>query len=414
MRTHRTLTLVVCMGGVTPSACSPDGARPGVLREVRRDTVEVVNFRPFFADTIRLVLDQVWGTDHGRPDDVFTEVSAFDVAPDGRLYVHDLHRGVRWFQKDGELGGTYAQWGEGPHEVGHVAAMAISARGEIALWDVGNGKLLFGDTTSPGGSIPAPQRRPAYDESALVFGPTGKLWMRLAKVPGTSSGRLRAPIFGALSEGELRDTLWLSTAFGGSCDTPFDPRYSVGYWEDKRAPWWPSVLSALGRDLTVVAGCSAEPAFYVVNRGAVMKVNWPQPALQVGEEERAFFQEWRPIPGLPDTRPVIARIVIAGGGRVWVWPNQRPDRWTPSSRVREAGGVSTALRIGEHGGFAVFRRDGRWLGTVALPSDVRYSGYPTTPDLRIRGDTIWAVRTDSLGVQTIGRFHVDWPEDAGG
>ena len=401
---------MVGLGGVAPSACSSGGEAPsGVLREERGDTAVVVNARPVFADTIEPVLEQVWGEDHGRPDEVFTEISAFDVGPGGRIYVHDLHRGVRWFGEDGELGGTWAPWGEGPHEVGHAAAMAISARGEIALWDVGNGKILFGDTTSPGSSIPVPRRRPAYDESALVIGPTGELWVRFAKGPESSGALLPAPVFGGLEGGELGDTLWLSIAFGGACDTSFDPRYSVGYWDDKRAPWWPFVLSALGRDLTLVAGCSADSSFFVVRHGQITKVSWPQPRLEVGDEERAFFQEWRPIPPLPASRPAIARILIAVGGRIWVWPNQPPDRWTPSSEVQDASGVATALRIGEHGAFEVFERDGRWLGTVALPPDVRYSGYPTTPAIRIHGDTIWAVRTDALGVQTIGRYHVDWP-----
>jgi hypothetical protein len=128
----------------------------------------------------------------------------------------------------------------------------------------------------------------------------------------------------------------------------------------------------------------------------------------VGDEERAFFEAWRPMPELPDVRPYYARLIAAGDDRIWVWPNQAPEEWTPSREVQRGSGVATALRIGESGAFEVFRRDGRWVGTVALPENVRYSGYPTTPSVVIRGDTLWAVTLSLYDVQTLGRYRVDW------
>ncbi len=58
--------------------------------------------------------------------------------------------------------------------------------------------------------------------------------------------------------------------------------------------------------------------------------------------------------------------------------------------------------------FEVFAADGHWEGTIRLPESVRYSGYPTTPPLVIRGDTMWAVMRDSLDVEHVGRFEASW------
>ena len=68
---------------------------------------------------------------------------------------------------------------------------------------------------------------------------------------------------------------------------------------------------------------------------------------------------------------------------------------------------------GEHGAFEVFTADGRWEGSVRLPNSVRYSGYPTTPPVVIRGDTVWAVMNDSLDVEYVGRFEVRWSVTGG-
>jgi hypothetical protein len=191
---------------------------------------------------------------------------------------------------------------------------------------------------------------------------------------------------------------------------PYDATYRAGFWEDKRIPWFPSVASAL--DSTGLAwGCSGEARFHVVSAqgGDTVVVSWPHIPLPVSEDEKEFYRGWSPLPELPDVHPVFARLIRSADGRTWVWPNQPPTEWTPSQDVQAAAGVTTALRFGRQGAFEVFDVDGRWLGSVALPEAVRYDGYPSTPRIRIRGDTIWAVRYNELDVQSIGRYHVAWP-----
>jgi hypothetical protein len=66
--------------------------------------------------------------------------------------------------------------------------------------------------------------------------------------------------------------------------------------------------------------------------------------------------------------------------------------------------------LAEGGAFDVFDEYGRWVGSVRLPPAVRYTGYPTTPPVTIRGDTIWAVGRDALDVEYIVKYMVRWGE----
>ena len=67
-------------------------------------------------------------------------------------------------------------------------------------------------------------------------------------------------------------------------------------------------------------------------------------------------------------------------------------------------------QVSEQGTFDVFEADGTWLGQVEIPENLRYSGYPTAPPVVIRGDTVWAVTRDDLGVNYVTQHVVAWPD----
>jgi hypothetical protein len=127
--------------------------------------------------------------------------------------------------------------------------------------------------------------------------------------------------------------------------------------------------------------------------------------LPLSPDAAAFFRATRG--ELPPERPAYARITVPGDGRIWVWPNQPLVEEILNPEVRDRAGLITAWRLSTTGSFDVFSETGEWLAVVRLPSDVLYSGYPTTPYVVVRGDTIWAVAQDSLGVQYLGRYQVD-------
>jgi hypothetical protein len=117
--------------------------------------------------------------------------------------------------------------------------------------------------------------------------------------------------------------------------------------------------------------------------------------------------EW-PNPSLPETRPAYQRLLVAGGGRIWVWPAQA-SRQEPAPPDWPLVGLPSVLWTeATTGVFDVFGVDGRLLGHVRLPTRVPYSGYPNTPDPVIRGDTLWAITLDEGGAQAVERFRVAW------
>jgi hypothetical protein len=78
-----------------------------------------------------------------------------------------------------------------------------------------------------------------------------------------------------------------------------------------------------------------------------------------------------------------------------------------SAEVTAMSGFNEVLNVAERGGrFSVFDEEGSLIAIVPLPEDVLYSGFPTTARVFIRGDTIWAVRTGSLGEQYVARYVV--------
>lgn len=84
------------------------------------------------------------------------------------------------------------------------------------------------------------------------------------------------------------------------------------------------------------------------------------------------------------------------------------EKGSPSPEVQERTGVKETWALSSRGAFEVFSTDGTWLGTVPLPEQVDYSGFPTERPVVIRGDTIWAITRDSLGVNYVTRFAVNW------
>ena len=84
------------------------------------------------------------------------------------------------------------------------------------------------------------------------------------------------------------------------------------------------------------------------------------------------------------------------------------QKWIPAPEIQQQSGISEAWQLSSSGAFEVFDVDGTWIGTVPMPQEVSYSGFPTERPVVIRGDTIWAITRDPLGVNYITRFEIDW------
>jgi hypothetical protein len=131
---------------------------------------------------------------------------------------------------------------------------------------------------------------------------------------------------------------------------------------------------------------------------------------EVGSQERAYHRDRirreveaengipsGPIPEIPTTRQLLNGVYFGLDGRLWALVS------VPSQRVLERvpPGSAAAVRWREERTFDVFEPRGAFIGRVVVP-DCAFG-------LRMRGDQIWCVQTNELGVQTIHRYRVTWP-----
>jgi hypothetical protein len=216
-----------------------------------------------------------------------------------------------------------------------------------------------------------------------------------------------AAFVGLSMEGAGTDTVWTPADAAAGCTTLSERAFRAGFWEDRRAPFVPKTTWALGPDGTFAVGCPANYALDLHHpSGRVTRIirEW-QPQAMPDEAREALSSQAR-LAVLPRHRPAYSRIILPGDGRVWVWPNQPFVKVPLAPELAERFGMSHRWQFSWSGAFDVFAEDGAWLATVRLPSGARFNGFPTEPGVKIRGDTMWAVSVDDLGVQTIVRYEV--------
>lgn len=261
-------------------------------------------------------------------------------------------------------------------------------------------------------TIRFPDVRPRYHEDALHYREDGMLVVGVDPA-FTSAGldptpRLAYLVFAA--DGSLSDSVFVPPAIWQRCPTRSEHPYRVGFWEDKREPYLPKAVWALAPDATLAVGCPDRYEFQVQRPdGTVFRIGRAGAVtVELTGEQQAFLARWAELPRLPDQRPVYARLILPGDGRIWVWPNQPMEQQAPPAQVQEQTGVTLAWRLSSRGSFDVFEADGRWLGTVPVPPELAYSGFPTEEPVVIRSDTLWAITRDALGVNYVTRYAVSW------
>jgi len=410
------LLAAVTLLSICPSGCIDAGGNRGDA-DVRRsrigDTLLVHNTTPLVADTIEPVEVHRYGRVAGPPEAILAEVQVVAVGPEGDVYTFEDRQGIRRFPVDGTVAATVAPYGRGPREVRWLTGMAVGGDGRVAAYDLGNGRITVLHPDSSVSTHRMPVGYPRRGHDTIVYRDDGTLWVGLHPPtpeddPTTPFPR---PIFLRLdADGSYGDTIFAPERLGERCPTLSHGAYRGGFWEDKREPWIAKAEWAAGPDGSLAFGCPDRYTFDVIRDDGVLRVSREWTAVTASAEERAFYEGWHPMPTLPETRPAYARIVLPGDGRIWVWPVQpnRPREIPPDLAARS--GVQDGWEISDSGAFDVFERDGRWLGQVALPDGVRYSGYPTRPSMAIRGDTLWAVTRDELDVEYVVRYEVRWPE----
>ena len=396
------------LAGVLASfGCASDDP-PSVRRYQLADTLVVESLKPLIRDTLYPVEVHRYGMTDGPPEYLFNEIYSFAVDDQGSVFVYDQRDGVRRYAVTGEYEGIVAGRGNGPEEVGSIVAMDASGAGRVGVIDQGNRRFAVFAPGRPSWSRPIGDGMPQSREGAIQFHDDGSLWAG-ANVVFPESGGIahpRAVFLRVDGEAAAPDTVYTPASAAYHCPTLSTIQYARGFWEDNREPFVPKVKWALGPDGTFVVGCPASYHFYIHRTdGEVVRVARARAPVGVTQEERDFRERF-PMPRAEATLPAYAKLIASGGGRIWVWPSQ-PGRKEPvHPDVAASFGVTHTWVMSWQGAFDVFTDEGDWLAVVQLPPGARYSGYPTEPNVVIRGDTIWAVEQDALDIQTVVRYEV--------
>jgi hypothetical protein len=362
----------------------------------------------------RLVLEQQIGEAEGNDTVTFGQIGAVAVTSDNRVFVFDLQgASLKLFDSSGKFLRFVGHKGAGPGEFEQVNGLDALPNGGLALWDGSHSRV---NIYSAAGNYLSQWRVPVsgfFSSNGLTADQTGKLVLAipLTDKPMGESGFVRFSESGDIQD-TVRIPVWrdsiprvLGTASGGqvmvAVTLPMAPA--------RQDAWSP--IGAL------VSGPSAPFILYVTEgAGRPLKVQREWKAAPVLPEEKAYWREyvtWQirwsipnwngPINSIPDTKPAYSGFRIASDGRIWVALHGLAERVEKPDTFSASGGMAPppVVRFKEPNVFDVFESDGTYLGRVRADRKGEV--------LAIRGDKVWGVLTDSLGVAYVARWRVEPP-----
>ena len=134
----------VAASAIVVSACGPDsGSRPAIERS-EEDGIEVVTVAGPRIPLEWTFQDTVVIPPEAEGEVRFTDVSPWEVGADreGRVYVLDTTGGrVVVFGRSGRFAGSVGRPGQGPGELSEPMALAVSADGDVAVYDYAAGGI---------------------------------------------------------------------------------------------------------------------------------------------------------------------------------------------------------------------------------------------------------------------------------
>ncbi len=361
----------------------------------------------------RAILQQVFriGDTNAGPEYLFHWPTSIAVDPQGRIYVADSEGDLRLYDAHGGFVRRIARQGRGPGEIRFAHNMAVAVDGRLAVDDPANNRISIFDST---GILLDERRRPRgmtwYPRDGVSFDASGNLWLGINPTRSQLGKQElpRAAYARSDPDDELRDSIFLAPVYWERCPTRSDPRYSLGYWEDVRVKYLPKVKWFWGGGGKMLVGCPDTYAFDVVDlsTGAALRVSRSHEGIEVSSEEAREVRAQ--MGGVPPEKPAYHRLWVAEDGRYWVWPATSSERYAVPTRFRARGAPDFAWRHDTKGGFDVFATDGSWIGSVSVPDTWGVDIFPGRRDPVIRGDTIWTISIDSLGVFSVSRYLIGW------
>lgn len=343
------------------------------------------------------------GTREGSGPDAFGQIKGLAVLRDGRIAVLDaLAKEVRLFDRTGAYLTSYGGAGQGPGELegplglmrDHEGRLWIpdSRNGRMSVFDpnsgylrsfpmkiysyrfIWSGVMLDDDRIAKPSETLVPDRRPML----RIYGPD---MMQVDSFPAPAPSR-------PLANPENAPGTFYWKGSGGSYGLIGVPFYPHGQ----------SVLDPSGGEWSTPKG---DPDYRIARENfsgdTILVIRTRRPPVPVSEASRkAAIQSVRKLlrrigvnanrdwSRIPKVKPAVQQLFVSGDGQLWV-------------RIASSGARTC---------FDVYDRDGAFRRSVETSIELAPYLEPI-----VRGDTLWGVEMDSLGVQYVVRGSI---RDVGG
>ncbi len=350
----------------------------------------------------RLVESLRIGSAVAEEPDAFGNVVSFTLDGLGRLWIGDSQaKDIRVFDADGRFVRTVGQPGEGPGEFGSVGSVQRGPEGHIWITDSDLGRYEVFDTAGTRiGGHRMPLRFGGFWRNGMFF---------QVDYPDEDTDRRAYRIYRQAANGILEPDGRVFELL----DPPPDPpeiEYSDGTvsWIIP-APFTRNYDWALGPDFDFWWSDGQD-------RGARYKIHHID--LASGDTLRTIVRQYEPVT-VSDAERVAAvertlqNVRVDRGVRSARRPSERAMRVVPheyppfQSFYRSRDGTLWVRRYIAEGveSFDIFDDEGRYLGQPELPA-----GFGSMSVRLIRGDRMYVIDTDELGVDYVVRLEILRPE----
>lgn len=387
------------------------------VRDTVGDTVVVRTVAgSVWGDTARLVEELRIGSLDGEDAYVLGDPVALAVG-NGAVYVLDAQvPAVRAY--DTETGAhlyDIGREGGGPGEYGSPDGIAVLPDGRVLVRDPRTVRInvYAPDGTPldawrhPNGGGYHTYRRLYVDTAGTAYATTLLDW-------GVPPWEWDRALIGVSSQGAVTDTILEPGLLYERADLTAASRGNGA--SRRQVPFTGERVWSFSPHGYTIGAITSRYAVYLFRPEGVLRVERepePVPVLPAEAEERRAritaelqrqYGGWRwNGPEIPETKPPIRTLFADDDGRVWVVVSRpgRPIMTRTEAEAEAERAGRPVLRYEEPPAFEVFDADGRFLGPVSAPAQLR-----TDPSPVVRGAMVWGIERDALGVPTVVRYRL--------
>ncbi len=377
---------------------------------VAQDTLRVdVGRAPVWGDSVRLVEEVELGALEGERHEVFGRVTGVVGLADGTTIVADeLASALYVFGPDGTFLRQLGRSGEGPGEFGRISSLAAVSGSRVAVQDVRGGRV---SVYEPTGALSTDFRMPTGLYSVFETFSTdgrgqyyGRTTVRDPSEPPVQFDEDPRHAWVRYStDGELMDSLPVPEA------NPEGPRYTVITPDGPRFPYTVETVSAIGWSGSIVWGRNDRYAIHwLLDDGRVVQLTRAAERLSATDGERQQFEQISSYfarrndsshPPVPSVKPFFRRILVDAVGRIWVERYTKGYRYDYSASEVEERGERPLISWREAQVFDVYEAQGRFMGTIRLPTRVQF--------MHANETHLWALRMGEYDEAYVVRYRIE-------